>query len=242
MRSYYRSLIKNATIITDGLKLYLDAGNVSSYPATGSTWYDISGNSNNATLVNGPTYESANNGSIMLDGTDDWITVSSNGYGVFNTQDFTIDLWVKFNSFLPYSPLWSYDYINHSSQPYYAQHLRLSNDNAVYMAWNIAGSFVQQVISYTFALESWYNIVWTRKSNGDIYAYINSSQVLGISSPGTISYYNQPVWLGRSNFTGFGYSPTPTSGNYANAKFYDRALTPAEVSFNYNVLKSRYGL
>jgi hypothetical protein len=47
-------------IVTDGLILALDAASPRSYPGTGTTWYDLSGQGNNGTLVNGPTFSSAN--------------------------------------------------------------------------------------------------------------------------------------------------------------------------------------
>ena len=47
------------------------AGNKKSYPATGTTWTDITGNGNNGTLVNGPTFNPNNNGSIQFDGVND---------------------------------------------------------------------------------------------------------------------------------------------------------------------------
>lgn len=50
-------------IVRSGLVLNLDAAEPASYPGTGTTWYDLSGNGNNGTLVNGPTYNSANGGS-----------------------------------------------------------------------------------------------------------------------------------------------------------------------------------
>lgn len=53
------------------LELWLDANNASSYPGTGTVWYDISGNGNNATLINGPTYS---NGAILFDGSNDYST------------------------------------------------------------------------------------------------------------------------------------------------------------------------
>ena len=48
-------------IVTDGLILNLDAGNISSYSGTGSTWYDLSNKSNNASLINSPIFTSVNN-------------------------------------------------------------------------------------------------------------------------------------------------------------------------------------
>ena len=56
-------------IDTDSLSLYLDASKTVSYPTTASTWYDISGNNDNGSLMNGPTYNSI--GAIVFDGIDD---------------------------------------------------------------------------------------------------------------------------------------------------------------------------
>ena len=55
-------------IITDGLVLNLDAGNIKSYPESGTTWFDKSGNGNDGTLTNGPTFDSGSLGSIVFDG------------------------------------------------------------------------------------------------------------------------------------------------------------------------------
>jgi hypothetical protein len=64
-------------IITDGLVLYLDAGNPASYPGSGTTWFDLSGNGNNGTLVNGVGYTSDNLGSLVFDGVDDYVNVGT---------------------------------------------------------------------------------------------------------------------------------------------------------------------
>ena len=63
--------IEYENIVTDGLTLSYDAGFVGSYPTTGTTWYDLSGNSSNGTLINGPTFNSSNGGSIVFDAADD---------------------------------------------------------------------------------------------------------------------------------------------------------------------------
>ena len=61
-------------IVTNGLVLNLDAANPRSYPPAynGTTWFDLSGNSNNGTLTNGPTYNTGSGGSIVFDGVDDY--------------------------------------------------------------------------------------------------------------------------------------------------------------------------
>lgn len=83
-------------IITDGLVLYLDAANPKSYPGTGSNWYDLSDNDNNAQLVNGSIYQ---NNTIYLDGANDYINVLNKDLNGFehNIQydiNWTIETWM----------------------------------------------------------------------------------------------------------------------------------------------------
>ena len=68
-------LTHSPRIITDGLVLCLDAANRQSYPGSGTVWTDLAG-SNNGTLTNGPTFSSANGGSIVFDGVDDFIELN----------------------------------------------------------------------------------------------------------------------------------------------------------------------
>jgi len=65
--------------VTSGLVLELDAGNIKSYQSGSTTWYDKSGNGNNATLVNGPTFDTGSLGSIKFDGTNDYVATNTSG-------------------------------------------------------------------------------------------------------------------------------------------------------------------
>ena len=56
----------NPQIVTDSLILYVDAGNTKSYPGSGTTWYDLTKNGRDFTLVNTPTYETINGGSFEM--------------------------------------------------------------------------------------------------------------------------------------------------------------------------------
>ena len=71
-------------IVTDGLVLCLDAGNRKSYPGSGTSWVDMSGNNNTGTLTNGPTFGGGNGGSIVFDGVNDFVNFSNYlwSYGV----------------------------------------------------------------------------------------------------------------------------------------------------------------
>jgi hypothetical protein len=79
-------------IIKDGLVLYLDATNTKSYPRTGTTWTDLTGNGNDGTLINGPTFDSGNNGSIVFDGADDYSRINS--FNSDNEDELSVFCWV----------------------------------------------------------------------------------------------------------------------------------------------------
>ena len=53
------------TIVTDGLVLCLDAANSQSYPGSGTTWTDLSGNSNDANVGSSVTYNSTYGGGLV---------------------------------------------------------------------------------------------------------------------------------------------------------------------------------
>lgn len=87
------SLGHGPSISRNGLTLYLDAANKKSYPGTGTTWYDISGNNRNFTLTNGPAYNTANSGYITFDGVDDTSTVAGNPR--LASSAISISAWVR---------------------------------------------------------------------------------------------------------------------------------------------------
>ena len=84
-------------IVTDNLVLALDAGNTKSYPGSGTTWTDTVGG-NNGTLTNGPTYSSDDGGSIVFDGSNDYAQSGTSSDLIIGTQDYTMSLWVKYDS------------------------------------------------------------------------------------------------------------------------------------------------
>jgi len=82
----------NTNIVRDGLVLHLDAANVKSYPGSGTTWTDLSGNGRNGVLTNGPTYS---NGYLVFDGTNDRVVITNNELARIGTGNHTITAWVN---------------------------------------------------------------------------------------------------------------------------------------------------
>ena len=91
-------LAHSPRIVTDGLVLCLDAGNTKSYPGSGTTWTDLSGNGNTGTLTNGVGYSGDNLGSLSFDGVNDFTSTITGEDFNFGTGDFTIECWVYFNT------------------------------------------------------------------------------------------------------------------------------------------------
>ena len=88
-------------IVTSGLVLCLDAANRKSYPGSGTTWTDLSGNGNNGTLIDSPTFNTDGIGSLSFNGLNSYIGISSPS-SRFNWtpsstgfNNMTLDLWIK---------------------------------------------------------------------------------------------------------------------------------------------------
>jgi len=77
---------------SSGLVVHLDAGKKESYPGSGTTWYDLTGNNNHGTLTNGPTFSNTNGGAITFDGVDDYIVVTNNS-SLYMTSQISILVW-----------------------------------------------------------------------------------------------------------------------------------------------------
>ena len=221
-------------IVTDGLVLAVDAANKKSYPGSGTALNDLSGNAINGALTNGPVFSSDNVGIIDFDGSNDYIQLQSDGTGTFNNQIFSLGMWFKVDSLTGYNVLFSYDYTAHSS-PFYATHLRIDSTGLFRFHWNNGSGYRSITTSAgVVAINTWYNVYITFKS-GKQQIFLNGTLIKSGTLPDTITFYNQEVWIGRSNFaTGY------TNGKITLFSYYNRELSAAEVVQNYNATKPRF--
>lgn len=86
------ALVHSPSIVTNGLLFCVDAANPRSYPGSGTNWFQLSGSNNTGSIINGPTYNSANLGALSFDGVDDYVDFSAN-LGTMAT--YTIMFWAK---------------------------------------------------------------------------------------------------------------------------------------------------
>ena len=221
-----------STPILTNLVVNLDAGNSSSYSGTGTVWIDLQGN-NNGTLVNGPTYNPNNQGSIVTDGINDYILIGRvPGTGTAN-QSFTYELWVK--------PLDNDGNIMSMSSQNPQTDWNMPPISAVSGRFN-AKIWQNNILSSnnTFTIGQWYQValVWDYP-NSTQYLYVNG--VLN-DSQGTIIYDSSNIdnfiFLGQEN-PGEGNTGM-FGGEYGIVRLYNTALSGPQILSNYNATSSRY--
>ena len=221
---------RGPNIVTDGLTFAVDAASERSYPGSGTAVTDLVG-TDNPTLINGVGFS---NNSWVFDGVNDYMSVSSNGFGTFNSQTYTVDAWVNLNNLGSDNVIFSYDHSSHTN-PYYAIQLRVLNSGTVYFSWNISGVLQQLQTASTLSAGNNYNIVATFES-GNQRVYINGALAASATNTGVITFYNQETWIGRGNWGGY------MDGDISIVRYYNQALTTDEVTQNFNAQKSRFGL
>jgi hypothetical protein len=235
----------------NGLVLALDAGNTKSYPGSGTTWTDLSGLRNNANFgpsTAAPTYNSGNGGSIVFDGTNDYISCPATSHTQFNA-DFTVESWIWIDSTVV------------SSRPDNLKSVTLFSSNGssvgtfglfVSGTTSTAGTGLEiyqdnvslsAIVSQSVPLNTWVHLAFVR-AGSTLYGFINRTQytftVLSGSSTALLGNSTSGSRIGViQNSLYYGY----WKGYISNFRVYKgRALTASEISQNYNATKGRYGL
>lgn len=219
--------------VTNGLVLNLDAANIKSYPGSGTTWSDLSGNNNSGTLINGPTFGLNGGGSIVFDGLDDYINT---GLNVAYTEG-TVSIWVypRSNGASNF-----FVYTADAGTGTWTHQITLMSDNKLRTYFFDSGQKYFDSVS-TVSLYSWYNVVlWWRNSN-QCRCYLNGN-LEGSVGIGTAWTSGNKFLFGKNT----GGNPTASTnylaGSISIAQIYNRALSVSEIQQNYNAQKSRFGL
>lgn len=210
-------------IVTNGLVLYLDAANTKSYISGSTIWNDLSKNYLNGTLVNGPTYNSSNGGSIVFDGTNDYINCGNSS--VLNLTDITISVWYKTTA-TGNQILVGKSYLT----SYYLNVAPAANS---FSLWTNGGFLGSGTIT-TLGNGNWHNIVGTM-SGVDKKIYYDGALVN--SGTGTSNVDSNPLYIGSSPV-----AANVFNGSIANVLLYSRALSTEEIQQNFNTSKTRFGL
>ena len=217
------------SIITTGLKLRLDAGDVNSYSGTGTTWYDISGNGNNVDMQNSGSISWTDGGiGYFTTVGNGWFTKSSTSGLPTGNSSYTLSVWVKLGSSWSGQGMMSIGPFGNGNE---ANAFRTGNTNNIINYWWGNDLAVNTAVS---PADSWFNAV--AKYNGTTRSiWINGSSV-GFDTPSGHNVTTSALQIAKT------YNTEYLNGNIAQALIYDVALSDSEILQNFNSTKSRFGL
>lgn len=222
-------------IVTDGLVFCVDAADANSYPGSGTTWTDLSGNGNNGTLTNGPTYSSANKGSIVFDGTNDYV-IATRPSSIVTSGSITICLWAKWTTTgTTTSTIQTLIDNNHFSPPVQGFVIQDRPDLSKSLTFTTQPNSAGVQSTFQVGDGTWRYIIGTNDQtttklyiNGSFNAQVSQSGLATVQSNISIGYWQ--------------YTPSRyLNGNVSLVQIYNRALSATEVAQNYNATKGRYG-
>lgn len=231
-------------IVTDGLIINLDASMLASYPKDGTTWTDISANSNNGTLINGPTFNTDGGGCIVFDGSNDYVNFGDKNSFTL-PGGFSVNIWFKTSSFSGAAP-----FLAKYESARYEFVFGMVGGNLYGWVYDTTtnayrGRYATSIATYT-SVSTWNNFAYTYDGGGltsSSKLYINGVQrdntdFANANTFVTIRNTSSLLNLGNYNI-GLG---GPINGRVGLINYYNRPLTITEILQNYNSTKTRFGL
>jgi len=216
-------------LIQDNLVLCLDASDKNSYPGSGTTWYDVSGNNNHTTLTNGPVFNTSGSGCISFDGVDDYVTINSTSTLTTSTPTLIVTCTTNNGTVVAkggYGSHWNYGLLGLGSTTFKAR-----NNN---------GDTTSPSFSASSSPFNVYAIAW---DGTNMQFYRNG--IFGGSSSTNYSPSNQNslyLRIGCAWSNNASQNVEFYSGKIASVQIYNRTLSASEIKQNYNAQKSRFGL
>ena len=220
--------------VTEGLILYYDPNNTSSYSGTGTILNDLSGNNLTGALSN-VSYDSP---AFVFNGSSATISTPDNALLEPESGDWTIEIWVNYSTFNVSNCLMSKTNGGNASDWGYG--IRTSPIGSTYM--EVANGITSiNSPSYVVSTNTWYQIVgvWTNVATNSIEFYVNGiSQGSNSHSFAGIKNTTRPLSIG--SFDGGGVFGQWINGKVGIVRLYSRALTSAQVTQNFDADKSKY--
>jgi hypothetical protein len=216
-------------IVSSGLQLYLDAGKASSYPGSGTAWTDLSSNGRNGTLTNGPAYSSTNGGSIVFDGSNDFVQCS----GSLTATAATFVIWIRRNG-----PQDDFDGIMYSRSATATGISFFGTTNKISYTWNNAVNTYTWDSGLLIPDLTWCMVAVSVTST-TAKAYLCQSGGI-TSATNTVSHTSatlDDIKIGQDDLGGRYFN-----GNIAIAQLYNIALSAEQISQNFQADRMRFGI
>lgn len=257
-------IVEPKPIVTNGLVLRLDAANLKSYPGTGTTWSDLSGNGNNGILTNGPIFNSDNGGHIIMDGVNDYVnepTLPS----VSGNNSRTVMAWYKSTANRNTVILDKGSVLDDGAEQLFVAYANSVGTTGAYPPTNPGGIVVAfwgndlyyPISSSTLFDGNWHFVAYTYDNSNSsvricfdgtfatsVYQW-NLSWTINNSSPfilpNSINTANNPLLIGQNRGALWGSGGLYSNVGIPYVNIFNRALSESEILTNYNATRSRYG-
>lgn len=226
-------------VISDNLILYLDTGYKHSYPNGGSTWYDLSGNGLNGTIDSGVDYTNRYpyNGDFNFDygvGTDR-ITIGHNSLFNYSYTDWSYNIWLFYESAV--SGMWKQLFVKGNGDGFRRPGIWFYADDPqkLHITWSYNDQIAIGKTDFSVPVGEWSNIV-IQTRGGVMTSYLNGVQDTQSVALADRAVNSEPLYIGN------------ISGNYTSPHMrmavfmcYNNSLSDAQITQNYNALKTRFG-
>lgn len=248
---YYRNPKVEFTNVDTGNSTFSSTSNI-------GLWYDLSGNGYNGTLTNGPTSNVSNLGCIFFDGNDDTITTNLPLTNFPSYSSFTFETWVKITAYPAVLAANGYGVTYQCGvlmgATYYCGAALYWYGNNAGNAFNLYGYIrgadaYRTTSAYSFSLNQWYHCVMVNNGAlGTLALFINGTLYSSVATA-TLPYdpANTPtagnIGISKSQIDGGGTANYKAfGGQMASARIYNKALTTAEITQNYEATRTRFGI
>ena len=233
----YNTIAAKYASVTSNLVAYYNPDLTSSYPGTGTTLFDISGNGLNGTMSN-ITYTDPY---FTYNGTSSQVNIPDNALLEPGSGSWTMEAWAYLSNTGAGAKtiLGKFDPGGGAQDVSYS--MRISTANAFAQFGDGTGAYVDST-SYTLTINTWTHIVyvWTNGATKTLQTYINGTSI-GSVNHSLSSILNTPSNLYLGSYNGGEYSQW-MNGRIGITRLYNAALTTAQVSQNFNANRATYGL
>jgi hypothetical protein len=220
--------------VTSNLVLYYDPSNPSSYPGTGTTINDLSGNGLNGTMSN-ITYTSPY---FTYNGTSSQVSIADNVLLEPGSGDWTMEVWVNQSVLGNDVVLGKFNNGGLSANVSYS----IRTTNTTYYTQIGNGIGVVNSTNYTGTIGTWYQLVYvfTNVASNTLETFVNGVSIGSVAhSLASVLNSTNPLYIGSYNG---GEYPQWFDGKIGITRLYDASLTSSQVLQNFNADKSKYGL
>jgi hypothetical protein len=225
------------SIVTSGLVLALDAADRNSYPGSGTTWTDLSGNGRNFTWVSSPTFTSNGPSSYFSTLGNRCTGPASNSFGITNTSGYTVFLVSKQNALVESS---AFKFHGSAGRGIFS-HCTWSDDNVYFDQGGCCGSDTRTSVA-SGGSQTWNIWTFRRFTNSSTRSISKNGTTLitNTATAADINLISTGADLGGSDESGGNSSAWNAQLN--SFIVYNRGLSDAEIQQNFNATRSRFGI